>query len=231
MNSKISKLSAQADAHISAYMGGAGLGGQREEYIAASPYSGMAGGNVTNSSKRKTITIDIFNTDNANDLWVPLFSANQNYAIPFDTVRDKDGTLPTSGRGIIVTPKNYELNELKEEARSKPFFTDCIRYSFGDQNQLELDWIITKKDGNAITNEGYEPFQDLESSQNISTFLTTKNFATEINGGTTLWVKVAKAHSASVPRKVQLMIYVASQIELNAALRNRSVITVNAQGE
>lgn len=222
-NSRLATLRAGAEASMSNYLGTVNSG---QEFI-NSPSQGMssmAGNSVNVKRGMQPIIIDIKNTDDLNDLIVPIFGKNESYLVPFNGVADKAGTVATAAKGIVITPKNYSYQELRELSVS-PFTVVGMLYRFGDSTQLDNDWTIRQKDGSSITEEPYQPAIYQGLLNNVTDKLEDKEFFMPVTAGTTLFVKVSKAISASVARTLQITLFMGVKTDLSEALKGNSVLT------
>jgi hypothetical protein len=229
-NSYINKLQQEAEVAWNNYSGGAS-GGRRDEYVSmtGSRLSHMSG--AVAQSGIKTITFDIVNTDEASDLAAVLFGANEGFVQPFNGVKDRiTGNTAAAGKGIVVTPKRYSVNELLELSKTQPFTFVGYRYDFGDETQLKQDWTLRRKDGTAITDDLHSPSEMRNLANNISTAMDNPEFFMKVDAKGALFITLAKAPAANQPRKIQVIFKVGTEVDLGNALKGQSVLVQNGQG-
>lgn len=201
-------------------------GDKRRDFVGVSNFSGMDGLNYRDELEE--IIIDILNTDEANDLAAPIFGANEGFVAPFNGLIDFiTGNTATAAKGIIIQPQGYTLNELREKSKTSPFLITGMRYDFGDDTQLKQPWQRRRKEGTEISSKPYNPQGKRSLTNNIATVLDDPDFTMKVDAKTTLFVRVAKAISASVPRKIQLLLKVGTEVDIANALKGQSVVTRN----
>ncbi|MEY3376576.1 MAG: hypothetical protein RL463_886, partial [Bacteroidota bacterium] len=162
---------------------------------------------------------------------VPIFSKYEKFPIPFNGVADVDNVVSQVGKGAAVFIQGYRYEELQELSISRPFTLSKLRYRFGDSTQLDQPWRIRQKMGNSIANEPYSPhlFRALENQ--VSDTLVDDEFFLKVDGGTTLLVKIAKAISATVARKIQVTLYIDAETDIANALSGQSVLSTFKAGK
>ena len=231
LNAKMAKLTASAEASMSNYVGELTEG--KENFISASSFSGMSGNanGVVHKNRVKPIIIDITNTDENNELLVPIFSKFEKYPIPFNGVADIDNVVPQVGKGASVTIQGYRYEELQELSASRPFTLSKLRYRFGDSTQLDQPWRIRQKIGNSVANEPYYPHLSRALENQVSDTLVDEDFFMKVDGGATLLVKIAKAISSTVARKIQVTLFIDAETDIANALSGQSVLSTFKAGK
>jgi len=231
LNAKMAKLTASAEASMSNYVGELTEG--KESFISASSFSGMSGNanGVVHKNRVKPIIIDISNTDENNELLVPIFSKFEKFPIPFNGVADIDNVVPQVGKGASVTIQGYRYEELQELSASRPFTLSKLRYRFGDSTQLDQPWRIRQKVGNSVANEPYYPHLSRALENQVSDTLVDEDFFMKVDGGATLLVKIAKAISATVARKIQVTLFIDAETDIANALSGQSVLSTFKAGK
>ena len=231
LNVKMAKLTASAEASMSNYLGEITEG--RENYISGSNFSGMSGNanGVIHKDRVKSIIIDITNTDENNDLLVPIFSKYEKHPIPFNSIADIDNVVSQVGKGASVAIQGYSYEELQELSASRPFTLSKLRYRFGDSTQLDQPWRIRQKVGNSIYNETYNPHLARALENQVADTLVDVDFFMKVDGGATLFVKIAKAVSALVARKIQVTLYIDAETDVANALSGQSVLSTYKAGK
>jgi hypothetical protein len=229
-NPFINKLQMEAEKAWNNYSGGAS-GGKRDEFVS------MSGGRLSHmdgsvsQSGIKTITFDIVNTDETNDLAAVLFGANEGFINPFNGVKCSiTGSTAAAGKGIVVSPKRYSLTELAEKSKSEPFTFIGYRYDFGDELQLKQDWHLRRKDGTAITDDLHSPSEMRNLSNNIATAMDNAEFFMRVDAKGALFITLAKAPSAAVARKIQVIFKVGTEVDLGNVLKGKPVLVQNGMG-
>lgn len=227
-NQFISNLTQEAETAWNNYSGDA-AGGRRDEFVAL---SGGRLSHIDGSAQQngiKTITFDIVNTDEVNDLAAVLFGVNEGFVQPFNGVIDPI-TKNTAGvgKGIVVTPKRYSMNELKELSKTNPFTFVGYRYDFGDEAQLKQDWQLRRKEGTAIIDDLHSPSEMRNLANNIATAMDNPEFFMRVDPKGALFITLAKAHAANNPRKIQVIFKVGTEVNLANALKGQSVLVQNS---
>jgi hypothetical protein len=229
-NPFIAKLQMEAEQAWNNYSGSA-AGGKKNEFVS------MAGGRLSNMSGVvsqtgiKTITFDIVNTDEANDLAVVLFGANEGFIQPFNGVKCPiTGNTAAAGKGIVATPKRYSMSELIEKSKTEPFTFVGYRYDFGDELQLKQDWRLRRKEGTAIIDDLHSPSEMRNLANNISTAMDNPEFFQLIDPKAALFITLAKAPAANVSRKIQVIFKVGTEANLGNVLKGQGVLVQNGMG-
>jgi hypothetical protein len=223
-NSYLAKLQQEAEQSYSNYSGGAS-GGKKDEYVGMNGrLSNLSGAALATP---KTITFDIANSDDK-PLAAMLFGAYLGYAQPFNGVLDPiTGNTAAAGKGITVNAKNYDLQELLDKSKIEPFTVLGYRYVFGDEAQLKLDWTMKRKEGTSTTLDIHSPAETRNLANNIATAMDNPDFFIVFDAKQALYIQVAPAISASVPRTIQLILKVNSEVDVVSALKGESVVKVN----
>lgn len=221
-NARIAAIQREAENAFSNY-----AGPSRDQLIGVNDqsfFSNMGGSPlVAVENSIKTIIFNIENTDEVNDLAVPLFSANEEIAIPFNGVKDTiTGNTAALGKGIIVKPKGYSIKEIRDMLRVNPFTIAGLRYSYGDNVQYKQEWVARYKKATAITTEEITLFKNLSDS--IDGELEDPNFVQLVDGGTTIFLTIAKAPSATVSRVVKVAFKIGASFDNTNPLLGKSAI-------
>jgi len=222
MNSRKAMLQAKAEKQFSAFMG---VENPNEFIQPSRGYSGISGA-VNQNANLKPIIINITNTDENNELYAPIFGENAEPAVPFNGVADYKGVVAAASKGLIIEVVDDTLKSLRKRTATRPFTVIGARYTFGDSAQLNLDWVIEKKEGSNLMRDNYLPSIDQELSNLISDKMETKRFQASVDDNTTIYFKIGKAINATTPRRVQIVLFVGAQTNLSDALKGKSVISV-----
>jgi hypothetical protein len=216
-NRAISDIRRAAEQEFSNY-----LGGRKEEFVGMEGRRSHMDGGVSFNPEIEEIIIDIENTDTVT-LAAPLFGANEGFQLPFDGLVDINGQAASLGKGIIITPQSYSLNELKEKAKNTPFTIMGMRYVFGDEEQLTKQWVKRYKDGTSITQTPYNPQTKRNLANNIATALDDPNYFQLVDAKASLFINVAPALAGGA-RKIQVMFRVGTSFDPTNALKGQSVV-------
>ncbi len=220
-NARMAAITAEAEQSFANY---AGPDASELVGVQDAAYGNMSGAapmiDVESSVRDLIVTIE--NTDELNTLICPLFSANERIAVPFDGVADKDGTAATAAKGLIVDWDDYSGQEIIDMCKNEPFVIAGVRYDYGDNVQLKQKMERRSKVQADIT---YGPVRFRKNlGDSIDGVLEDPNFTLKVDGGTTFFVKVAPAYSATSSRIVQLQFKIATSVNISNALQGRSAI-------
>jgi hypothetical protein len=228
-NSKIEKLKALASAGFTANYSGAAVP-KREDYL--QNMGGKShGGMVEVSNELEQITMDIDNTDEANELYAPIFGSYnfEKFPVPFsNTTVDFVGTVPSTGKGIVLRAgMGLTATQFREKFRNRPGTISEIDYDFGDSTQLSKDWIRHYSDGINETKKPFIPKTSYDINQQAVGRLITRNFFAEATDQFTLFVKLAKAPAAGATRTVSMTFTIGSQVSQEKMLRGITPVSTN----
>lgn len=223
LNAKMHQLRASAEMASSNYFGNVIDQGEFLQNPARAAMSSMDGHAGASLSGMQPIIINITNTDEVNDLTVPIFGKNEGFAIPFNGIADLNGVIAGTGKGIILSPENFSVNELKEKTNN-PFTIQGIRYHYGDSTQLKKGFLLRQKIGSSIVNEPYNPSVYKNLNNQVSDTLDHEGFFMPVSNASTLFITVAKAFSSSSPRTIQIVLFVGMEANIAATLKGESVV-------
>jgi hypothetical protein len=221
-NNIIARYMNEANAAFSNYNGQVS-GGRKEEFLGMAGMSRLSGGPASPNGIR-TITLDIVNTD-TQPLAAVIFGANEGFRNPFNGEKCRiTGNTAAAGKGVIVTPKRYSVNELLELSKTSPMTFTGYRYDFGDEMQLKQDWTLRRKDGTLISDDLHSPSEMRNLANNIATAMDNPEFFMVVDAKGALFITLAAAHDANTPRKIQVIFKVGTQVDTGNALKGQSVL-------
>ncbi len=187
---------------------------------ASSNMNGNTRGVTVNPSTRK-LTIVIENKTNTSKL-VPLFDANGRFA-----------KLPEAEVGISYD--GFTEMEVKNMLLTQPFTIAGLRYRYGDEEQLDQQFVIDEKRGEETTTSNYDPSLHEDPSAEKAIIEDTK-FLLLAHAGTALKVPIAPAtfneagDTLIKARKVKLTFNIATSVDTANTLLGNSAVEKHGQG-
>ena len=150
------------------------------------------------------------------------FQPPKGFKLPFDGKADKNGVVAGAGVGLILDYDDYSIEEIVQMAASEPFVIAGVRYDYSDNAQRKQKWEARYKNGVSITSTPLRLRKNLSDS--IDGELEDPNFTLLVDRGTTLFIGIAPAPSATISRLVQVSFKIGSSFDNTNPLKGRSPI-------